>query len=164
MKKPDFKTSLTLLAAVVLTACGGNGSDSEGRLGSNDSAITDPVGSDQTDGAVGNGDDNGAPGTVDPVCSGESQFEVTEFIPANAAENVSIATSVRVTFNTDLDEDSVDATSAFLSGGTAGSIDASLSVNGNALLTILSAVWKRILFTLLISARVSRLPAAKISR
>ncbi|SIT05151.1 Ig-like domain-containing protein [Thalassolituus maritimus] len=134
MKKPDFKTSLTLLAAVVLTACGGNGSDSEGRLGSNESAITDPVGSDQTDGAVGNGDDNGAPGTVDPVCSGESQFAVTEFIPANAAENVSIATSIRVTFNTDLDEDSVDATSAFLSGGSAGSIDASLSVNGNALL------------------------------
>jgi len=138
MKKPNFKTPLTLLAAVVLTACGGNGSDSEGRLGSNDSAVTDPVGSDQTDGAVGNGDDNGGnnstPGTVDPVCSGDSQFAVTEFIPTSAAENVSIATSVRVTFNTDLDEGSVDATSAFLSGGSAGSVDASLSVNGNALL------------------------------
>ena len=156
MKKPDFKTSLTLLAAVVLTACGGNGSDSEGRLGSNDSAITDPVGSDQTDGAVGNGDDNGAPGTVDPVCSGESQFEVTEFIPANAAENVSIATSVRVTFNTDLDEDSVDATSAFLSGGTAGSIDASLSVNGNALLiNPVSGLEEDTLYTVNIGAGIS---------
>ncbi|MDQ4427523.1 Ig-like domain-containing protein [Thalassolituus sp.] len=156
MKKPDFKTSLTLLAAVVLTACGGNGSDSEGRLGSNDSAITDPVGSDQTDGAVGNGDDNGAPGTVDPVCSGESQFEVTEFIPANAAENVSIATSVRVTFNTDLDEDSVDATSAFLSGGSAGSIDASLSVNGNALLiNPVSGLEEDTLYTVNIGAGIS---------
>lgn len=156
MKKPDFKTSLTLLAAVVLTACGGNGSDSEGRLGSNDSAITDPVGSDQTDGAVGNGDDNGAPGTVDPVCSGESQFEVTEFIPANAAENVSIATSVRVTFNTDLDEDSVDATSAFLSGGSAGSIDASLSVNGNALLVNpVSGLEEDTLYTVNIGAGIS---------
>tara|TARA_Y100000296_G_scaffold3272_1_gene4472 strand:- start:3114 stop:5048 length:1935 start_codon:yes stop_codon:yes gene_type:complete len=137
MKKPEFKTSLTLIAALVLTACGGNGSDSEGRLGSNDTPTTDAIGSDQTDGAVGNEGPNGnggAPGTTDPVCSGESQFAVTEFIPANAAENVSIATSVRVTFNTDLDEDSVDATSAFLSGGSAGSIDASLSVNGNALL------------------------------
>ena len=156
MKKPDFKTSLTLLAAVVLTACGGNGSDSEGRLGSNESAITDPVGSDQTDGAVGNGDDNGAPGTVDPVCSGESQFEVTELIPANAAENVSIATSVRVTFNTDLDEDSVDATSAFLSGGTAGSIDASLSVNGNALLVNpVSGLEEDTLYTVNIGAGIS---------
>ena len=160
MKKPDFKTSLTLLAAVVLTACGGNGSDSEGRLGSNDSAITDPVGSDQTDGAVGNGDDNGgnnsAPGTVDPVCSGDSQFAVTEFIPTSAAENVSIATSVRVTFNTDLDEDSVDATSAFLSGGSAGSIDASLSVNGNALLiNPVSGLEEDTLYTVNIGAGIS---------
>ena len=134
MKKPDFKTSLTLLAAVALTACGGNGSDSEGRLGSNDAVVTDPVGSEQTDGAVGNDDDNGAPGTVDPVCSGESVFAVTEFIPENAAENVSVASSVRVTFNSNLAADSVDAASAFLSGGSAGSVNASLSVNGNALL------------------------------
>ncbi len=137
MKKPDFKTSLTLLAAVALTACGGNGSDSEGRLGSNDAVVTDPVGSDQTDGAVGNSDNNdnnGAPGTVDLVCSGESVFAVTEFIPENAAENISVASSVRVTFNTNLAADSVDAASAFLSGGSAGSVNASLSVNGNALL------------------------------
>ncbi|MEC8522898.1 MAG: Ig-like domain-containing protein [Pseudomonadota bacterium] len=137
MKKPEFKTSLTLIAALVLTACGGNGSDSEGRLGSNDTPTTDAVGSDQTDGAVGNEGPNGndgAPGTTDPVCTGDAVFAITDVAPADGAVDVSVSSSVQVTFNTEIDAESVNASSAFLTGGTAGSVDSTLSVNSNALL------------------------------
>ncbi|WP_369985652.1 Ig-like domain-containing protein [Thalassolituus sp.] len=156
MKKLEFKTSLTLIAALVLTACGGNGSDSEGRLGSNDNSPAGAVGSDQTDGAVGNDGPGGSPGAADPVCTGDAVFAITDITPADGAVDVSVSSSVQVTFNTEIDAESVDASSAFLTGGTAGSVDSTLNVNSNALLiNPVSGLESDTLYTVTLGAGVS---------
>ncbi len=156
MKKLEFKPSLTLSAALVVTACGGNGSDSEGRLGSNDNSPAGAVGSDQTDGAVGNDGPGGSPGAADPVCTGDAVFAITDITPADGAVDVSVSSSVQVTFNTEIDAESVDASSAFLTGGTAGSVDSTLNVNSNALLiNPVSGLESDTLYTVTLGAGVS---------
>jgi len=164
MKHNVLKTSLTLLAAVILTACGGNGSDSEGRLGSNPGAQNGAGGNDLTggnaDGSAGNtGDNSGTGGTGDSgntggnpdgntggngntgggenTCPTLQNVVVTSIAPENNATDVAITSSVQVTFNTDIDADSVDNGSAFISFQTdtsSGTVDATLDVNANAIL------------------------------
>lgn len=141
MKKLELKASLTILAtALILTACGGNGSSSEGRLGSNDNAASDTGSTDQIDnnsntgsGDNTNGGAGGAPSTSEQVCSGDIDFAITGVVPEDGATGVDVGSSARVTFNANIDEGSI-AGAVSLSSATVSPVDASISVNGNALL------------------------------
>jgi hypothetical protein len=123
MKKLELKTSLTILAAALLvTACGGNGSSSEGRLGSNDLPASDA--------------DNGAgtpPSAPDTVCSGEIAFAVKSFDPVDGASDIDTRRSVQIEFNVDVDPESVNDSSVFLAGGTSSPVEAVLTTTANAI-------------------------------
>ncbi|KPP97777.1 MAG: Bacterial Ig-like domain [Marinobacter sp. HL-58] len=112
---------LALASVIALAGCGDSGSNgpSEPRLDGDESTGNDG----------GNGD-NGSEQEI--FCSsGDTTFEVAEFVPENGSQNVEPNRSIRLTFNAEIDEESVSQNSLPLTiDGDATMVASSYSVLG----------------------------------
>ncbi|MBE0487159.1 Ig-like domain-containing protein, partial [Marinobacter sp.] len=83
-------TALAIASSLALAGCGGSGGPGDPRV----SVPQDPT-RDQTEQAL--------------FCDApSSRFEVTEFVPADGATGVAVNSNVRITFNANLDANSVN--------------------------------------------------------
>ncbi len=99
--------SLAIASAFTLTACGGSNSPSDPRL-------SVPVEEEPTDQEL--------------FCTTESTvFAVTEFVPVDGATDVQLNASARVTFNANIDPDSIDGNLLLTQDGNTVLVEASAS-------------------------------------
>lgn len=120
--------ALSIASILAISGCGGGGGGggpSEPRL----------------DGDESGGNDNGGGGNDDRTtqelfCDDPSsvlQVESNGVIPADGAGEVSVNTSVRVTFNAQLDPSTVNMSNVMLNGGSAGTVASTLALNSDTI-------------------------------
>lgn len=126
---PKHWIPLALVSAIALAGCGDSSSSgpSEPRLDGGDDAGNNDGGN------GGNGGNNNDDDQETFCNSPDTEFEVAEFVPENGSQDIEPNRSIRVTFNAEIDEDSVSQNSLPLTvDGDATMVSSSYSVLGKA--------------------------------